>query len=154
MQVRPDMLRVRSETQRVQVKSHRIIVLTLESICNTQIHPHSHVVWSDVQSLMIVLNCLVSSSQVSQCRADLVHKQVIGWVERKRLVKQIDGNTVLSLDKEQNGHGAVNIRVILVEFNRLVKDIDEVLVHLLDVFDFKTYLVLNVLWNYIRVEFY
>lgn len=124
MQVWPDVFGIWAETQCVQIESHCLIILTLECIGNTQVHPHSHVVWSDVQGLVVMLDGFIGPSQMSQSGADLVHEQVVGGVEGERLVEEVNGDAVLTLDEEQDGHGAVDVGVVLVKLQSLVKDVD------------------------------
>ena len=103
---------------------------------------------------MIVLNRFISPSQMRQSRTDFVHQKIIGGIERKSLVKKINCDIVLSLDKEQDGHRTVNVRIVLVELYGLVKHVNQVLIHLFDVLDFECDLVLDVLWDDVGVEFY
>jgi hypothetical protein len=75
---------------------------------------------------MVEVDGLVSSSQVSQCSSNLVHEQVISRIEIESLIEEIDGDVVLPLDKEQDGHCTIDIGIIQTQVDSMFKHMDQV----------------------------
>lgn len=146
------MFGIRSEWQSIEIKSYSFTVLTFESISNTQINPNSDVIWSDVKSFMIKINCLISLTQMCQCSTYFIHKKIVGWIKWKSFIEHIDCHIVLSFNKEKNGHRTINVRIIQSFSNCVLKYMNEILVHLFYVLNFEGNLILNVFWNNIWIE--
>ena len=95
------MLGIRPERKGIQVEASSLLIQSLESMSNPNIHPNSHVIGSDIKSSMVKLDRLLSSSQVGKSGSNFVHQKIVGWVKVQSPVEEINRNLVLSLDEEQ-----------------------------------------------------
>jgi len=101
---------------------------------------------------MIKIDSFISLTQMSQGSPDFIHKKVISRIQRKSSIEHINSNIVLSFNEEKDSHRIVYIRVIKTFSYSLLKYMNKILVHLLYMFHFKSYLVLNIFRNDVWIK--
>ena len=90
MQVRPDVLGVRAERQRIEVEVGSLIVEVQEGMGYPNVDPHPHVVGPQVEGPVVELYGLFSPTQMRQSGPHLVHEEVVSRIEVEGLVEELN----------------------------------------------------------------
>ena len=90
MQVRPNVLGVRSERQCVEVEVGGLVVEVQEGVGDPNVNPYPHVVGPQIEGSVVELDGLFSPTQVRQSCPYFVHEEVVGRVEVEGLVEEFN----------------------------------------------------------------
>ena len=77
---------------------------------NSQVNPNPNIVGPDIESMVIEVDRLISSPEMSQSSPDLVHKEVISGIKIEGPLEQINRAIIIPFDKVKDSQSILRIK--------------------------------------------